>query len=201
MRIINAKLVTPGSEKLHSIMISQEHISKISQQDSLIQPQSEDFDACGDFLLPAMTDIHVHTRDPGFTNKEDWQTFAASCLKGGVTAACDMPNTIPNTMDQESIEVKRQKAAGIPIHHKFYLGVGAGNIDKVGELLENNRDILCGLKVYYGQSTGELMYSDLEKLGDSLPNPMVGLLTFHSEDQCHIDKNQESFGIEKCETT
>ena len=198
MRLLNARFVG-SKDKLYTVSIAGGRISDIEVQSGEIQVNSDDYDVGGNLLLPGMVDMHIHSRDPGHTHKEDWQTLAFACGKGGVTAVCDMPNTDPATMDMSSLQEKVKKAANAPVNKKFYLGVGLGNIDQLNGLLSQNNHLICGLKVYYGQSTGELMYSDLERLAEELPNPMPGVLAFHSEDQCCIDKNQELFGKDFCD--
>ena len=148
------------------------------------------YDLNGEYLLPAAIDIHVHSRDPGLTQKETWQTLAKAAYKGGVTTVADMPNTIPPTMDAGSVREKAALAAASGLQAKFFLGVGAANIDQVAGLLSDPQLPLCGLKVYYGQSTGELMYDDLETLGRHLPRDNPKMIVFHSEDQCMVDRNE-----------
>lgn len=153
--------------------------------------QYEVVDGQGLTVVPAAIDIHVHSRDPGFTYKEDWLSLEKACYKGGVAAVCDMPNTMPATMDRESIRAKELKAHETQLFYKFFLGVGKNNIHELKDLLLDDSLNLSGLKVYYGQSTGDLMYSDLEKLHEVLPQNIPGMLVFHSEDQCMIDHNAE----------
>lgn len=144
-------------------------------------------DCHDELIIPALIDGHIHSRDPGFTAKEDWQSLAASAFKGGVVAVADMPNTMPPMMTEPEIIAKAEIASASGLDFGLYLGVGKGNIDQIGPLLDRSDLPLCGAKIYYGQSTGELMYDDLERLGQSLPKT-DRLLSFHSEDQCYIDK-------------
>lgn len=174
-------------------------ITGISGQDDLVPPQPGEVDAAGLWVLPGLVDIHVHSRDPGFTHKEDWQSLTRAAYRGGVTCVCDMPNTMPNTMDRASILAKQAVAEAGGIDFFFYLGVGSGNIEQLAALLADDQLPLCGLKVYYGQSTGELMYDDLKRLGQVLPKPFPGLLSFHSEDQCSIDRNTAAMAPGPCQ--
>lgn len=144
-------------------------------------------DCHGELIVPALIDGHIHSRDPGFTAKEDWQTLAQSSFKGGVVAVADMPNTMPPMMTEPEIVAKAEIAAKSGLDFGLYLGVGKGNIDQIGALLDRKDLPLCGAKIYYGQSTGDLMYENLQRLGESLPET-DRLLSFHSEDQCYIDK-------------
>ena len=147
-------------------------------------------DAEGLTLLPAGLDVHIHSRDPGLTQKEDWHSVARSAWKGGVTAVCDMPNTLPPTMTKEAVLAKAEIALGVDVDFRLLVGVGASNIARVAELLTDPSLPVCALKVFYGKTTGELMYDDLETLGRSLPEDGSKVIVFHSEDQCTVDCNQ-----------
>lgn len=148
------------------------------------------FDAQGALVLPGGVDVHVHSRDPGLTHKETWQTLAHGAWRGGVTTVCDMPNTIPPTMSREAVLAKAELAAASGLRFGLQLGVGAGNIDQIAGLLSDRALPICALKVFYGKTTGELMYDDLVTLGRSLPEDGSKIIVFHSEDQCTVDCNQ-----------
>lgn len=148
------------------------------------------FDAAGALLLPGGFDAHVHSRDPGLTHKETWQTLAQGAWRGGVTTVCDMPNTLPPTMTREAVLQKAAIARESGLRFGLQLGVGAANITEVGKLLSDPELPLCALKVFYGKTTGELMYDDLDTLGRSLPDDGSKIIVFHSEDQCTVDCNQ-----------
>lgn len=154
------------------------------------------FDANGALILPAGVDVHVHSRDPGLTHKEDWHTLARGAYRGGVSALADMPNTIPPTMTREAVMGKAKIARESGLDFRLFLGVGASNIHRVAEILSDETLPLCGLKVFYGRTTGDLMYDDLETLGRSLPADGSKMIVFHSEDQCGVDHNQASHAAE-----
>lgn len=151
------------------------------------------FDARGATILPAGIDAHVHSRDPGLTRKETWATLAAGAFRGGVTTVCDMPNTIPPTMTAADVRAKAEIAAASGAHFSLLLGVGASNIQDVARILYDPHLPVCALKVFYGKTTGELLWDDLEMLGRMLPPDGDKLLVFHSEDQCTVDCNQARF--------
>lgn len=150
------------------------------------------YDGEGLSLFPAGIDVHVHSRDPGYTHKEDWQNLARSAYKGGVVGVVDMPNTFPPTFHPKDVKEKARIAENSGLDYKILLGTGADNIDSLRETLCDPSLPLAGIKVYYGQSTGNLMFSDLEALEAALPRNYNGILVFHSEDQCRIDHRQES---------
>ncbi len=146
-------------------------------------------DCKGHLIVPAAIDAHVHSRSPGLTHKEDWNTLAKGAYKGGVVAVCDMPNTIPPTMDRSSVLEKAALAKASGIEFGIFVGVGEHNIKTVRSLLTDPALPVVGLKVFYGRTTGELMYDDLETLSRSLPETGEKILVFHSEDQCTVDCN------------
>jgi dihydroorotase len=140
----------------------------------------------GYWILPGMIDSHVHSREPGHEYKEDWQHLAKSAFKGGVVGVCDMPNTSPPTTDRASIELKMKAAQKSGLAYRFFLGVTEDNIGDCQELLRDPTLPLCGVKIYYGQTTGTLHFSHIEKLAALSTDK---LLVFHSEDQCCMDDN------------
>ena len=147
-------------------------------------------DAGGLTLVPGAVDVHVHSRDPGMSAKEDWHSLARGAWRGGVVAVCDMPNTIPPTMSREAVLFKAERAAASGLEFKLLVGVGAHNVAQVGTLLAAPDLPVCALKVFYGRTTGELMYDDLETLARAIPASCAKPLVFHSEDQCTVDCNQ-----------
>ena len=138
-----------------------------------------------------MIDGHVHSRDPGLAHKEDWASLSASAYKGGVIAVCDMPNTIPPTMDRKTVEEKIKAASRGTLDYRFFLGVSPENLPILNQLVGDPSLPICGLKIYYGNSTGNLMFSDLDRLGQCLTVSKNLALVFHSEDQGCIDFNSE----------
>jgi dihydroorotase-like cyclic amidohydrolase len=87
-------------------------------------------DAAGRFLLPGLIDTHVHFRDPGHPQKEDWASGSAAAASGGVTTVCDMPNTAPPTLTRVAWEEKRARAAAVS-HADFGLWVGAARDNQI----------------------------------------------------------------------
>jgi dihydroorotase len=150
-------------------------------------------DAQGATLVPAAIDAHVHSRDPGLTHKEDWQTLARGAAKGGVVAVCDMPNTIPPTLSRKAVLEKAKVASQSGMDFRLLIGVSAHSLKDVGPLLSDPDLPICALKVFYGKTTGELMYDDLETLARYLPEDGRKLVVFHSEDQCQVDCNEQHF--------
>jgi len=203
--IRNARLC---DDRLVDIRIDGEKIAHIDPAAALTAPirklsalaensvpsSTEEFDAEAALVLPAMIDIHVHSREPGLAHKETWATLAQAAHRGGVIAVGDMPNTIPPTLDAASIIQKAEFAGKSGLLAKFYLGVSMRNVHNIPSIMRECGKHVCGIKIYYGHSTGNMMFDDLDLLGRTLSDFGNYLISFHSEDQCIIDGNQKIYG-------
>jgi dihydroorotase len=110
-------------------------------------------------VLPGVIDSHVHFREPGLTHKEDLETGSAAAVLGGVTAVFEMPNTRPPTTTGEALADKLARARGrMHCDHAFYLGATPENAGTLGAL--EALPGCCGVKVFMGSSTGELLVPD-----------------------------------------
>ncbi len=169
--------------------------SLLSREDKAVTMGQKDiaYDLSGYLVLPAGIDAHVHSRSPGLEHKEDWHSLAQSAYKGGVTSVADMPNTVPPMLFSEQIEAKKALAKASGLGFKLYLGVGDKNVQQLPHLLKKYPDFLAGLKVFYGKSTGDLIYSDLEMLHRSLGEHVDPIITFHAEDQKIIDEMTQRY--------
>lgn len=191
--VVNAKAL---DGHLYTLSFSSQTFSEIKKQNSTLKASGKEvFDAQGLSVYPGMIDGHVHVREPGLTHKEDWESFARAAFKGGVVAACDMPNTVPPTMTLQDIKQKAAIAAKSGLEFGLYVGVSDSNVSELGKILrEGSKLPICGLKIYYGHSTGNLMFNDLPTLAKALQLAQVDpLIVFHSEDQCCIDDNEAKF--------
>lgn len=116
----------------------------------------EVLDGTGKFLIPGAIDAHVHFRDPGSPEKEDWASGSAAALAGGVTMVLDMPNTNPATITVEALEAKRAIAAEkSQVHFGLFFGATRDNLDEM-----RRAENICGIKIYMGSSTGNLLLDD-----------------------------------------
>ena len=137
-------------------------------------------DAGGLHLFPGIVDPQVHFRDPGFTHKEDLETATRACAKGGVTSFLEMPNTIPLAINQREIDNKHAIAARKSRVNWGFFG-GATNTN-LADLKVMKR--ICGIKVFLGASTGDLLVDDmssLEKIFAETDKQRV--IAFHCEDE------------------
>lgn len=119
----------------------------------------------GKLLLPGLIDPHVHLRDPGFPDKETFETGTSAAAAAGVTTVFDMPNTNPQTVDAASLEIKAETAAkSAKCGYAFFVAATPANIEALPRLLE--RDYVCGIKLFLGSTTGDMLMrgADVERL-------------------------------------
>ncbi len=145
---------------------------------------SEVFDATGLTVLPGVIDTQVHFREPGLEWKEDLETGSRAAALGGVVAVFEMPNTNPNTTDPDTLADKLARAKDrMWTDHAFYIGGTHENADYLGEL--ERLPGCCGVKVFMGASTGDLLIADDEGVRKVLSN-VRRRATFHSEDEYRL---------------
>ena len=144
----------------------------------------ETFDATGLTVLPGVIDTQVHFREPGLEWKEDLETGSRAAALGGVVAVFEMPNTNPNTTDSDTMADKLARAKDrMWTDHAFYVGGTHENADYLGEL--ERLPGCCGVKVFMGASTGDLLIADDEGVRKVLSN-VRRRATFHSEDEYRL---------------
>ncbi|WP_028487688.1 dihydroorotase [Thiothrix lacustris] len=186
--IVNANLVNEGQITEADVLIHNGRIASIGRH--LSAPGVEVLDAAGLHLLPGMIDDQVHFREPGLIHKADMATESRAAVAGGITSFMDMPNTIPNTLDSATLNAKKQLAAGRSVgNYAFYLGASNDNLEAIKAL--NPKDA-CGVKVFMGASTGNMLVDDpevLEKIFTHAPT----LIAAHCEDMPTIMENEESY--------
>jgi dihydroorotase len=144
----------------------------------------EVFDATGLTVLPGVIDTQVHFREPGLEWKEDLETGSRAAALGGVVAVFEMPNTNPNTTDPDTMADKLARARDrMWTDHAFYIGGTHENADYLGEL--ERLPGCCGVKVFMGASTGDLLIADDDGVRKVLSN-VRRRATFHSEDEYRL---------------
>ena len=141
----------------------------------------EIFDASGLTVLPGVIDSQVHFREPGLEWKEDLETGSRGAVLGGVTSVFEMPNTRPATIDAAALEDKLARAHGrMHCDHAFYVGATHENAARLGEL--ERHPGCCGVKVFMGASTGDLLIPDDEGI-EAVLRSISRRAAFHSEDE------------------
>ena len=183
--ILNANIVNEGSIYTADVYIKDGFIDKIA---SNLSGNSADIiiDAAGKYLLPGAIDDQVHFREPGLTHKAEIYTEAKAAVAGGVTSFMEMPNTVPNTLTQSLLEDKYAIAAANSIgNYSFYMGASNDNLE---EVLKTNAELVCGIKVFMGSSTGNMLVDNEEAL-QALFSQTEMLIATHCEDEATIREN------------
>ncbi len=153
--IKNVTIVNEGETFIGSVLIEDEFIKKIYREAEPNIRIRNTIDATGLYLLPGMIDDQVHFRDPGLTHKGDLFTESRAAIAGGITSFMDMPNTNPRVLTQELLEDKYKLAAGKSLaNYSFYMGTSNDNLE---EVLKTNPNEVCGIKIFLGASTGNML--------------------------------------------
>jgi dihydroorotase len=189
--IKNALLVNEGKQCKASVLIEGEFIGKIYPDNTA--PEMDDvsvIDASGLLLLPGVIDDQVHFREPGLTHKADIYTESRSAVAGGVTSFMEMPNTKPQTTTIERLEEKYALAAEKSFaNYAFYMG--ATN-DNLSELKKVDPKRVCGVKIFMGASTGNMLVYDDRALSAIFAEIPL-LIATHCEDEKTIRANIEHY--------
>ncbi len=170
------------------IYIVNDRIEKIAPA---IDVQADrEIDAFGKWVIPGIIDDQVHFREPGLTYKADIESESRAAVAGGVTSFMEMPNTKPPTLTQELLEQKYQIAAQNSwANYSFFMGASNDNIE---EVLKTDATKVCGIKVFMGSSTGNMLVDD-EKALEQLFSKVDMLIATHCEDEKTIRENLEIY--------
>lgn len=143
-------------------------------------------DAEGLYLIPGVIDDQVHFREPGLTHKGEIATESAAAVAGGVTSYMEMPNTNPQSLTQEFLEEKYKRASEVSrANYSFYMGASNNNLY---EVLKTDPAKVCGIKVFMGASTGNMLVDDEKVLTEIFRNAPT-LIATHCEDEKTIQDN------------
>ncbi len=186
--IHKAKIINEGNSFKGSVLIEGEKITKIFKDNvpENILKSAEIIDGEDKWLLPGVIDTHVHFREPGLTAKADFYTESRAAVAGGVTSIMDMPNTNPPTTTMEEIDKKiaiaKEKSL---VNFSCYLGATNENID---EVINVDKNKVCGIKVFLGASTGNMRVDDPKVLERIFAESPI-LVATHNEDEAIIASN------------
>lgn len=185
--IKNATLVNEGQTFVASVLASNGLIAKIVREDEPFDHGTATvIDGTGKYLIPGIIDEHVHFREPGLTHKADIHSESRAAVAGGVTSFMDMPNTMPQTTTLELLEQKFDLAAEKSLaNYSFYLG--ATN-DNLAEVVKTDPKRVCGIKLFMGSSTGNMLVDKNEVLV-RLFRESPCLIAAHCEDEAMIHAN------------
>lgn len=161
--ISNPTIVNNGEQFRGSIVINDGRITEILRGDELPRGECDTIvEASGMYLIPGVIDDHVHFREPGLTQKATIATESRAAAAGGVTSYMEMPNTVPQTTTLKALKEKYAIAAKESlVNYSFFFGATNSN---VGEFEKLNRKKVCGIKLFMGSSTGNMLVDRKEEL-------------------------------------
>lgn len=186
--IKSAAVVNENKQFISDVLIKNGFIERIDKQIDVKADQT--INAEGLHLFPGCIDDQVHFREPGLTYKADIHTESRAAVAGGITSFMEMPNTVPNTLTQELLEQKYEigKFSSLA-NYSFFMGASNDNID---EVLKTDINNVCGVKVFMGSSTGNMLVDDPKTLENIFSqSPM--LVATHCEDEATIRSNLNHF--------
>tara|TARA_B100000287_G_scaffold299508_1_gene282663 strand:- start:15 stop:1349 length:1335 start_codon:yes stop_codon:yes gene_type:complete len=184
----NGKVVLPDGIKEINVGVVKGKIQAISDNSNI--SADEIFDCRGLHVLPGVIDSQVHFREPGNEHKETLESGMKSAAMGGVTAVFEMPNTNPLTITNEAIDDKLERAKKSPwTDYAFYLG-GTEHYAKDLAKWENMKGV-CGIKIFMGASTGDLLSASDDELEAVLSNGKR-VVAIHAEDEYIMQENKKT---------
>lgn len=185
--IRNARLVSEGVTFDGALRVRGERIETIGS-DLTARADEIVVDADGAWLLPGVIDDQVHFREPGLEYKATIATESRAAVAGGITSYMEMPNTSPPTTTIEAVADKYARAARSSLaNYAFYLGATNDNIDVIRRYTTHNG---CGIKVFMGSSTGNMLVDDPSML-DAIFAEANTLIITHCEDTPTVEANLE----------
>lgn len=186
--IVNANIVNEGKVQPADVLVKGQYIEKIGNH--LTDDADEVINAKGKYLLPGVIDDQVHFREPGLTHKATIYTESKAAVAGGVTSYMEMPNTVPNTLTQQLLEEKYEIGRHTSLaNYSFFMGASNDNLE---EVLKTDRRSVCGVKIFMGSSTGNMLV-DNEKTLNHLFSRVDMLIATHCEDEATIRANSARY--------
>lgn len=185
--INNAKIVNEGKIAEASLCIEEGFITKIEKH-AISKSGFTEINAEGLFLLPGLIDDQVHFREPGLTHKGNIYTESKAAVAGGITSYMEMPNTVPSAVTIDLLEEKYNigKATSLA-NYSFFMGTTNDNLN---ELLLLNPNDICGVKIFMGSSTGNMLVDNPQSL-ENIFKEVNLLIATHCEDDPMIKRNQQ----------
>ena len=186
--IRNARIVNEGRTFEGDVLIKGQRIERVGGEIATHGAVKE-IDANGKLLVPGAIDDQVHFREPGLTHKGEIYTEARAAVAGGITSFMEMPNTVPQAITQKLLEEKYQRASECSLgNYSFFMGTTNNNLE---EVLKTNAENVCGIKIFMGSSTGDMLVDDARIL-ESVFSRSPLLIATHCEDEQMIKANLEA---------
>ena len=187
--ITNSNLVNNRTISEQDVLVADKRIVQIDR-DLQHKQAKRIIDADGKFLIPGMIDDQVHFREPGLTHKADIATESHAAIAGGITSFMDMPNVNPPTLTVGMLKKKYQTASQrAQANYAFYMGASNDNLEEIRRV---PKGLACGVKVFMGASTGNMLVDSEEALEGIFRYAPVPVIT-HCEDSLLIEQNLKKF--------
>ncbi len=184
-----ATLINEGTERVADLLIEDGRIAKIGTG-LAVEGKVDERDCSGLLLLPGCIDDQVHFREPGLTHKGNIASESRAAVAGGITSFMEMPNTVPNALTQALLEDKYQIAKQTAFaNYSFFMGASNDNLD---EVLKTDGKNVCGVKIFMGSSTGNMLVDNTAVL-DRLFAEVPLLIATHCEDEATVRANLELY--------
>jgi dihydroorotase len=186
----SATIVNEGKQEVADVYIKDGIIQKIGVNLSTVE-NTKEYNLEGKYLLPGCIDDQVHFREPGLTHKANIGTESRAAVAGGITSFMEMPNTVPNALTQELLEDKYVIGSNTSIaNYSFFMGASNDNLD---EVLKTDGKKVCGVKIFMGSSTGNMLVDREQTLEGLFANVPPMLIATHCEDELTIKANIEKY--------
>jgi dihydroorotase len=187
--ITDARLVNEGAVVTTDVLVRDGRIAAIAP-DLASRPADLVLEAAGKYLLPGLIDDQVHFREPGLTHKADLASESRAAVAGGVTSFMDMPNVQPPTLTLAALAERERLAERTAVaNYAFYLGASNDNLAEIRSLPSGRT---CGVKVFMGSSTGNMLVDDPDALA-AIFRDAPGLVAVHCEDDPLIGANEQAW--------
>jgi dihydroorotase len=184
--IKSARIVNEGEQFVSDLLIENGRIAQIDRH--IDAPGATEINAEGMLLLPGAIDDQVHFREPGLTHKGEINTEARAAVAGGVTTYMEMPNTVPQATTVEELEKKYTRASECSLaNYSFFMGGTNHNLE---ETLKVDYSKVCGLKIFMGSSTGDMLVDHQEVL-EGFFAKVPALIATHCEFDPLIKENEK----------
>lgn len=188
--IRNATIFNEDQSFVGSVVIQNDRIEAVVRFEDAISPDAtydRVIEAEGLWLLPGIIDPHVHFREPGLTHKADLASESKAAVAGGVTSFMEMPNTMPLAVNLETLEDKYRLASEKSVaNYSFYIGATNNNLEVLKQV---NPSEVCGVKIFMGSSTGNMLVDNTEILKRIFEEVSM-IITIHCEDEATIRANK-----------
>ena len=187
--IKNGLLINENQQYVADIYVEDGFIAEINKN-GITRSADKIINADGKWVLPGVIDDQVHFREPGLTHKAEIYTEAKAAVAGGTTSYMEMPNTNPQATTQAELAKKYARAAACSVgNYSFFMG---GTNDNIDEVLKTDPATVCGIKLFMGSSTGNMLVDNEDTLrGIFSKTPM--LIATHCEDEATVRKNTAEF--------